>query len=87
MRLLANDLAPGARKPNEPRSAIFLIQFPPREITKGHFTSSALTRLKKNSASFPEVKPIRALPPRFLACAVSTIKSSLHGMVVYLLRC
>jgi hypothetical protein len=87
VRLLANDLAPGARKPNEPRSAIFLIQFPPREITKSHFTSNSLTRLKKNSASLPGVKRIRASLLRLYGGAVSTIKSSLHGMVVYLLRC
>jgi hypothetical protein len=72
MRLLANALAPGARKPNKPRSALFVIQFLPREITKSHFTSNSLTRLKNNSASFPEVKPIRASLPRFFAGAVST---------------
>ena len=75
MRLLANDLAPGARHWDEPLSALFLIQFLPREITKGHFTSSALTQLKKNSASLPGVTPIRASRPRFYEGAVFTIES------------
>ena len=73
MRLLANDLAPGAQilgpfalrseicgNSNEPRSSRFPIQFLSRTIAKSHFTSIPLMkRLKMNAVTLRTAKRIR----------------------------